>query len=63
MADNWQPKETAPDDGTVFIAWDDRRGHCLFTMHHDGENWTTEYELWSGSFSHWQPLPEPPEHQ
>lgn len=58
----WQPIETAPKDGENFMAWDERAGCILFTMHWSDEDarWFTDYEQWSGAFTHWMPLPEPP---
>lgn len=55
----WRQRETAPKDGRPFIAYDPRCG-LLFTMHWDGEGFITEYERWSGTFTHWMPRPSPP---
>lgn len=55
----WMPIETAPKDGRHFIAYDPRCGN-LFTMHWDGDTFLTEYETWSGNFTHWHPIPEAP---
>lgn len=54
----WKTIETAPKNGTKFIAWDEA-GFLLFTMHWD-DGWMTEYEQWSGTFTHWQRRPKPP---
>jgi hypothetical protein len=58
---SWQPIETAPKDGTFFIALDVRGG--VGKVH-----WCERYtpHAWAdedGSFvgvTHWMPLPEPP---
>lgn len=57
---NWQPKETAPKDGRRFMAWDRRNHQLLVTMHWDEDEFITANEAWSGSFSHWMPLPSAP---
>lgn len=57
----WQLPSTAPKSGKRFIAWDPRAG-MLFTMHWNREldQFMTDYERWSGVFTHWMPLPKPP---
>lgn len=61
MASEWQPAETAPKDGDNFIAYDPRAG-LLFTMHWDKDDkkFMTDYERWSGRFTHWMLLPKKP---
>jgi hypothetical protein len=60
-ATTWQKIETAPKDGERFIAWDNVHGMCVFTTHWDGEEFLTDYESWSGCFSHWMTVPPPPD--
>ena len=53
----WMPIESAPKDGAWFTAWDDRH-HCpVFRLRWIGKGFISDYEAWSGSVSHWQPLP------
>ena len=59
-ATGWQPIETAPKDGKRFIAYSPGSG-LLFSMHWDGDCFLTDHELWNGHFTHWMPLPSPPE--
>jgi hypothetical protein len=58
-SNGWLGRDTAPKDGQRFIAYDP---HCglLFAMHWDGEEFQTDYERWSGHFTHWMPRPQPP---
>ena len=70
MADLWQPIETAPRDGTVVDLWS-VRGFRYTNAAWDlvgGEEtwgWTDSYNHAfiedAGPFTHWQPLPAPPE--
>lgn len=55
----WKPAETAPKNGEHFIAYDPRAG-LLFTMHYSDGEFLTECEQWSGTFTHWMPLPSAP---
>lgn len=55
----WQPAETAPKDGSHFIAYDPGAGP-LFTMHWNGNEFMPEYERWTGEFTHWMPIPDAP---
>lgn len=57
----WGPIETAPRDGTRFMAWDDSLGVVLHTVHWGAHGWLTDNERWSGIFSRWMPLPPAPE--
>lgn len=68
----WQPIETAPKDGVVFLGYKKGKfgplfGECYCTQREDGEVWTFRG---SSGFSdifpdvkptHWMPLPTPPE--
>ena len=71
----WQPIETAPKDGTRFLAVDsdgtsgivsimrrhDPGGETRNPKHHY-ECWVTDFNSPRGSpLTHWQPLPEPPD--
>ena len=58
LVQGWMHMSTAPKDGTRFIAYDPRNG-LLFTMHWNDE-WLTDYESWSGTFTHWMPRPARP---
>ena len=58
----WQPIETAPKDGTVFLAWaPGREGlppmFSLCAWHPDGGFCIDELR----EATNWMPLPEPPE--
>lgn len=65
----WKPIETAPRDGTEYIATDGQI--CTVENHPEGYmpgTWTKDGNKWSGyasrhigySPTHWIPLPEPP---
>ena len=61
----WQPIETAPQDGTTVLACcQGMRWHqVLFWMDDAGDDWTSEWMNMAGksySPTHWMPLPEPP---
>jgi len=63
----WQPIETAPKDGTHFLAYDGEYIQvCKFmktgmlAMVWDGEPFSTD-ENTDCDATHWMPLPEPPE--
>lgn len=52
----WQPIETAPKDGTWFLAYE--ADVPMYTAHWDEDGW---YDLeWKCRPTHWMPLPEPP---
>lgn len=57
----WYPRETAPKTGQRFMAYDPVCG-LLVTMHWDAEDseFMTDYERWSGEFTHWMPRPDRP---
>jgi hypothetical protein len=65
----WQPIETAPKDGTRFIAWHEGRSGFFHWQGNDGTNrpvgWRDDfiYVYPEGDLNgptHWQPLPEAP---
>lgn len=71
----WQPIETAPKDGTEFLAYDSRTKKmdvCFMNNWHgpwtcqqsqmDGElgPFIDEFGHKSADITHWMPLPEPP---
>ena len=67
----WQPIETAPKDGTKFLAyWPDVHGNqseSVVTTWHEQYSYLlnafhTPYdsEDWTNAPTHWMPLPEPP---
>ncbi len=68
---NWQPIETAPKDGTTVDVWavwpyDDHKGQRFTDVYIEDEPFEVVGafddrafdEDWT--FTHWQPLPEPP---
>ena len=60
---DWQPIETAPRDGSQFLAWD---GVCIENIKWRNGMWQTSWahdEKYSmnGAPTHWMPLPQPPE--
>ena len=60
----WQPIETAPRDGTRFLAFSPFGSQNMDIVSWDGEadSWADFSGAWwpDGDLSHWQPLPEPP---
>ena len=61
----WQPIETAPKDGTRFLAYEPRHEYRYYECW-----WEDDFRDWSGwqddfdsepKPTHWMPLPEPPE--
>lgn len=72
----WQPAETAPKDGSEFLAWCPhgegsveighyyRLSHTVYEPAGEGLFRAREEEYASGwncnYFTHWMPLPEPP---
>lgn len=60
----WQPIETAPRDGTEFIAHLDLGCGAEFAvmLWHEGmEDWTDTFGAIIGLPIHWMPLPSPPD--
>ena len=71
---DWQPIETAPKDGTRFLAYQHPFGVEIVYRHDPGgenKNPKHHYECWvfahqlAGDYpckpTHWQPLPDPPD--
>ena len=73
-ADDWQPIETAPKDGTWILGLNDR-GNCSVIMWSTnalrrdevGEGWIIPFStgeispFWEERVTHWMPLPAPPD--
>ena len=60
---DWQPIETAPRDGTKFLAWDG--DELLIAWWCDGGRWISDnlQQYHPGEYenpTHWQPLPSTP---
>lgn len=63
--DAWQPIETAPKDGTEFLAWvHTAAGGRVATVQWLDGQWVESYDLagWMPEYgpTHWRPLPDPP---
>lgn len=58
----WQPIETAPRDGTRFLATEDGRDHYALAWNSDGywESYCGQHVTQTPEPTHWQPLPKPP---
>ena len=60
---DWQLIETAPRDGTEFLAWDGSGYHVVYS--HEFELSNGNHAWFNGDVyvkpTHWQPLPDPPE--
>jgi hypothetical protein len=59
-ADEWQPIETAPKDGTQVWAWDDERGSNPALFACEAEAWLITYDDAVIHPTLWMPLPTPP---
>ena len=60
----WQPIETAPKDGTLFLAWEIREEMAVMQWNARCEAFriVADTEWFSGiKPTHWRPLPAPPE--
>lgn len=60
----WRPIETAPRDGTRVLLLHVRVECEVMLGYWDEQNdgWETDSEWWpDADFSHWMPLPNPPE--
>lgn len=63
----WMPIETAPKDGTPFLAYQRNGGPDLYPCwfvndQYEGAFWQNDYDN-EPSPSHWRPLPAPPSHE
>lgn len=65
----WQPMSTAPRDGTVIFLYHKNRPE-FSRFHISIAYWDAKHEAWwgrparraqDGAFTHWMPLPEPPQ--
>ncbi len=58
--DNWEPIETAPQDGTRVLIYERRYGTMEFArwIGAPHNHWGDGYKSWKPT--HWMPLPEPP---
>ena len=60
-AGGWQPIETAPKDGTRFIAWRKYSTLPLIARYWKDFGWFEDEDgLHLHNLTHWQPLPAPP---
>jgi len=66
---NWQPIETAPKDGSLFLAFNETMNvYCVVGWDCLDKRWTDEgggsglaaVQFNKNYFSHWMPLPAPP---
>lgn len=64
----WQPIETAPKDGTTILLWSPRmqwekqKNIAIMAYWSDCGWYDGHGGGWGGrAFSHWMPLPEPPQ--
>lgn len=57
----WQPIETAPKDGTVFLAWRKHATHPLMVRYEPSYDWFANYDgEHVYDLTHWMPLPKAP---
>ncbi len=58
----WMPIESAPKDGTPFIAWDSKEESACFCWWIDdgNEGSPNGYGFEPQDVTHWMPLPQPP---
>lgn len=57
----WQPIETAPKYGTVFLAWRKHATHPLMVRYDPSYDWFANYDgEHVYDLTHWMPLPKPP---
>lgn len=63
-AGGWLPIETAPKDGTRFIAWRKYSTRPLIARYWKDFGWFEDEDgLHLYNLTHWQPLPNPPKEQ
>lgn len=61
----WQPIETAPKDGTAFLAYEGGKSHPHYECWWQHNDWTDE-QYWQDEAdsepepTHWMSLPAPP---
>ena len=68
MTDSWQPIESAPKDGTDFLAW--MFGNSMMVIHYNPVGSKSDEHPWltadgqtgyhKNAPTHWRVLPEPP---
>ena len=59
--DQWQPIETAPKDGTVFLVCRKHATHPLMVRYESSYDWFANYDgEHVYDLTHWMPLPKPP---
>ena len=57
----WRDIETAPKDGTVFLAWRKHATHPLMVRYEPSYDWFANYDgEHVYDLTHWMPLPKPP---
>jgi len=57
----WQPVETAPRDGTYFLAYDLEMDQYWVCFWDKREEWFSDGNFYDKiNLTHWQPLPTPP---
>ena len=67
-ADDWQPIETAPKDGSAIDLWVThtdrawRETDCFWVDDEDGEGWHNSYDFLRSNITptHWMSIPKPP---
>lgn len=61
---NWHPIETAPKDGTRFIAVDSDSEIDVVVWDAESGHWRDPFDIGGcslGDITHWMPLPAPPD--
>ncbi|HEX4938886.1 MAG TPA: DUF551 domain-containing protein [Candidatus Kapabacteria bacterium] len=61
-AEAWQPIDTAPKDGSLFMAWRDHCTYPIVAQYVASHDWIEEYPSGNHLYhiTHWMPLPTPP---